>query len=172
MVDVELVTVALGGTISYSYEKYVQCENCGGTGESSEKSCKECGGKRQVVREVPLEVKIPPGVADQTVRHIQDEGGEGINGGPPGDLFLKICTKPHPVFKRKKSDIYAEIPISPELAEKGGTLDIETLDSVKTIEVEEGTLTGEELRIPGEGAAILWGKKRGDLIIKFAIVDN
>jgi len=45
-------------------------------------------------------------------------------------------------------------------------------DTVKTIEVEECTLTGEELRVPKNGAAILWGKKRGDLIIKFAIVGS
>ena len=172
MVDVEFVTVALGGTIPYSYEKYVCCENCEGTGESGEKACGECGGKRQVIREVNLEVKIPPGVADQYVLRLQHEGGEGINGGPSGDLLLKVCTKPHPVFKRKKSDIYVEVPISPELAENGGPLNIETLDAVKTIEVEERTLTGEELRIPGRGAAILQGKKRGDLIIKFAIVDS
>jgi molecular chaperone DnaJ len=171
MVNVDFVTVALGGTIPYSYEKYVRCENCDSTGESEEKTCTECEGKRQVVREVNLKVKIPPGVADQYVIRLQHEGGEGINSGPPGDLFLKVCTKPHPIFKRKKSDVYVEIPISSELAERGGPLNIETLDSVKTIEVEECTLTGEELRVPGQGAAILWGKKRGDLIIKFAILD-
>lgn len=172
MVDVEFVTVALGGTISYNYEKYVRCEDCGGTGESGGKTCGECGGKRQVVREVGLNVKIPPGVADQYVLRIPDEGGAGINDGPPGDLFLKICTQPHPVFKRKKSDIYLEVPIPPGLAETGGQLDVQTLDSVESIEVEECTLTGEELRIPGQGAAILWGKKRGDLIIKFVITDS
>ena len=171
MVDVEFVTVALGGTIPYSYEKYVGCESCGGSGECGEKICDECQGKRQIVKEALLDVKIPPGVADRYVLRIQDEGGEGINGGPEGDLFLKVCTMPHPVFKRKKSDIYAEIPISAKLAEKGGKLDIQTLDAVKTIEVEECTLTGEELRIPGNGAAILWGKKRGDLIIKFVIME-
>ena len=172
MVNVDFVTVALGGTIPYNYEKYVCCENCGSTGESEEKACTDCEGKRQVVREVNLKVKIPPGVADQYVIRLQHEGGEGINSGPPGDLFLKVCTKPHPIFKRKNSDVYVEIPISSELAEKGGPLNIGTLDSVKTIEVEECTLTGEELRIPGQGAAILWGKKRGDLIIKFAILDS
>ena len=172
MVDVDFVTVALGGTIPYDYEKYVRCENCEGTGEIGEKTCEECGGKRQIVREANLDVKIPPGVADQYVLRLQNEGGEGINGGPPGDLFLKVCTKPHPVFKRKKNDIYMEVQIPPELAENGGSLDIEMLDAVKTIEVEESTLTGEELRIPKNGAAILWGKKRGDLIIKFAIVDS
>ena len=172
MVDVDFVTVALGGTIPYDYEKYVRCENCEGTGEIGEKTCEECGGKRQIVREANLDVKIPPGVADQYVLRLQNEGGEGINDGPPGDLFLKVCTKPHPIFKRKKNDIYMEVQIPPELAENGGSLDIETLDAVKTIEVEESTLTGEELRIPKNGAAILWGKKRGDLIIKFAIVDS
>ena len=172
MANVEFVTVALGGTIPYNYEKYVHCEGCDGSGEYDEKVCKECQGRRQVVEEAHLDVKIPPGVADQYVLRIQNKGGEGINGGPPGDLFLKVCTMQHPVFKRKKSDIYAEIPISPKLAEKGGKLDVQTLDAVKTIEVEECTLTGEELRIPGKGAAILWGKKRGDLIIKFVITDS
>ena len=172
MIDVPFTTVALGGAVPYIYEKYVECGACVGTGESSGETCKTCEGKRRVVKEVFLDVKIPPGVADKYILRIQDEGGAGMNGGPPGDLFLKICTEPHPNFKRKKSDIYAETLISSELAEKGGTLNVETLDAVKTIEVEEGTLTGEELRLPGEGAAILWGKKRGDFIVKFAIADK
>ena len=172
MVDVDFVTVALGGIITYDYEKYVRCESCEGTGDIGEKKCAECRGKRQIVKETSLDVKIPPGVADQYVLRLQNEGGDGINDGPPGDLFLKICTKTHPVFKRKKNDIYMEVLISPELAESGGSLDIETLDTVKTIAVEESTLTGEELRIPKSGAAILWGKKRGDLIIKFSIVNS
>ena len=48
----------------------------------------------------------------------------------------------------------------------------DTMNGTKIIEVEEGTLVGEELRIRGEGAAINWGKKRGDLIIKFDIKDG
>jgi molecular chaperone DnaJ len=172
MVDVDFVIVALGGVISYKYEKYVRCEDCKGTGETEEKICRECEGKRQIVKETDLSVKIPPGVADQYILRLQNEGGEGINDGPPGDLFLKICTMPHPIFKRKKNDVYMEVLIPQELAETGGSLDVEMLDTVKTIEVEECTLTGEELRIPKNGAAILWGKKRGDLIIKFAILDS
>jgi len=172
MVDVDFVTVALGGVISYKYEKYVRCENCKGAGQTEEETCRECEGKRQIVKEADLSVKIPPGVADQYVLRLLNEGGEGINDGPPGDLFLKVCTMPHPIFKRKKNDVYMEVLIPPELAETGGSLDVEMLDTVKTIEVEECTLTGEELRVPKSGAAILWGKKRGDLIIKFAILDS
>jgi len=172
MVDVPLPTVALGGTISYTYEKYVPCEECEGTGTCGSDECPECQGKQLVVRSVTLDVKIPPGVADQYTLAILKEGGAGRNGGPPGALYLKICTQPHPKFKRVKNDIIQEVTIFSKLAEEGGPLEIETLTATTTIQVEEATLIGEELRVPGEGAAISWGKKRGDLIIKFNIKDD
>jgi molecular chaperone DnaJ len=172
MVDVPLSIVALGGTIPYTYEKYVQCIECEGTGSSGGDECPECQGKQLVVRSVTLDVKIPPGVADQYTLAFIKEGGAGRNGGPPGDLFLKVCTQPHPKFKRVKNDIIHEVFISASLAEEGGPLEVETLNGKTTIQVEEATLIGEELRVPGEGAAISWGKKRGDLIIKFNIEDE
>ena len=49
---------------------------------------------------------------------------------------------------------------------------VETVDSTRTIQLEEDTLTGEEIRIPGKGAAIQWGKKRGDFIAKFLVSDD
>ena len=172
MIDLPLIIVALGATVPYSYEKYVKCVDCDGTGSDESGECPVCKGKRVVVKPVTIDVKIPPGVADRYTLRINNEGGEGKNGGPPGDLLLQVCFQPHPRFKRVKDDIYAEIPISPELAENGGPLEIETLDSVQTIQVEDGTLTGEELRLPGLGAAILWGKKRGDFVVKFKIEDD
>ncbi len=172
MADVPLPIVALGGTIPYTYEKYVHCEECEGTGTSGGDECPECQGKQLIVRSVTLDVKIPPGVADQYTLAILKEGGAGRNGGPPGALYLKICTQPHPKFKRVKNDIIREVTISSKLAEEGGPLEIETLTATTTIQVEEETLIGEELRVPGEGAAISWGKKRGDLIIKFNIEDD
>ena len=172
MLDLPFATVALGGTVPYSYEKYVKCLDCDGTGGDDSGPCPICKGKRLVVEAVTLDVKIPPGVADRYTLRIDNQGGEGKNGGPPGDLLLQICMEKHPRFKRVKDDIYAEIAISQELAEKGGPLEIETLDSVQTIQVEDGTLTGEELRIKGQGAAILWGKKRGDFVVKFKIADE
>jgi DnaJ-class molecular chaperone len=172
MIDLPLNITALGSTIPYTYEKYFKCLDCDGTGSVDEKECSACKGKRLVVQSATVEVKIPPGVADRYTLRINNEGGEGKNGGPPGDLLLQVCVQAHPRFKRAKDDIYAEIPISPELAEHGGSLEIETLDSVQTIQVEDGTLTGEELRLTGLGAAILWGKKRGDFIVKFKIMED
>ncbi len=171
LIDLPIETVALGGTVPYSYEKYVRCDDCEGTGRSNGAECGVCRGKRLVVEPATVTVTIPPGVADQYTIRIPDAGGEGKNGGPPGDLMLKVNTLKHPHFKRVKQDIHTLVEISRELAENGGPLEVDTLDGKQTIEVEDGTLTGEEMRIPGGGAAILWGKKRGDLVIKFKIVD-
>jgi DnaJ-class molecular chaperone len=172
IIDVPLPIVALGGVIPYSYEKYVKCKDCEGSGVQDDNECSTCQGKQLVVRSVTLNVKIPPGVANKYTLAIIKEGGEGKNGGPPGQLFLKINTLPHPKFKRVKNDIISEVTVSRQLADEGGTLTIETLNGSKTIQVEEGTLIGEELLIHGEGAAISWGKKRGALIIKFNIEEN
>jgi DnaJ-class molecular chaperone len=172
IIDVPLPIVALGGVIPYSYEKYVKCKDCEGSGVQDDNECSTCQGKQLVVRPVTLNVKIPPGVANKYTLAIIKEGGEGKNGGPPGQLFLKINTLPHPKFKRVKNDIISEVTVSRQLADEGGTLTIETLNGSKTIQVEEGTLIGEELLIHEEGAAISWGKKRGALIIKFNIEEN
>ena len=172
IIDVPLPTVALGGTIPFIYEKYVKCQDCDGTGIQNGNECLSCEGKQLVVRSVTLNVKIPPGVADQYTLAIIKEGGEGKNGGPPGGLFLKVNTQPHPHFKRIKNDIISRVTITKNLADEGGSFKVKTLNGTKIIEVEEGTLVGEELRIRGEGAAINWGKKRGDLIIKFDIKDG
>jgi len=169
LVNVPLVTAALGGKVPFSYEKYVKCTHCSGSGNAVD--CSACKGRKQVVKEVSIDVKIPPGIVDQYTLRMDNKGGEGRNGGPPGDLLLKVCIEPHPKFNRVKSDIYSEVLISFELAEKGGDLKVNTLDSVMTIPVEEGTLTGEDYRIPGMGASTPWGKKRGDFIVKFAVAD-
>ena len=172
IIDVPLPIVALGGTTPYTYEKYVKCQDCDGTGVQEDNECPHCQGKQLVVRSVTLDVKIPPGVADQYTLAIINEGGEGRNGGPPGELFLKINTQPHPKFKRIKNNIISEVIIPRKLADQGGFFKVETLNGKQTIEIEEGTLIGEEIRIRGEGAAINWGKKRGDLIIKFNIQED
>jgi len=172
IIDLPLKIVALGGKTNYSFDKYVQCKDCNGTGSTEAGECPVCKGKRLVIAPVTIEVEIPPGLMEDYTLRIENEGGEGRNGGPPGDLLLKIHTLPHPEFKRVKTDIYARVPLPQKLAQEGGTLEVKTLDSVHTVQVEEGTLTGEEHRIAGAGASYPWEKKRGDFVIKFFISDN
>ncbi|MDH5761451.1 MAG: J domain-containing protein [Nitrospinota bacterium] len=173
MVDVPFVVAALGGTIPYTYDKHVTCPECKGSGVNDfEDPCTECQGKQRVVKTVTLDIDIPSGVADQYTLKFPRQGGSGRNGGPLGDLMVKVCIEKHPHFKKVKSDVHSVVAISPELAEKGGLLEIQLLDSKTTIHVEDGTLTGEELRIPGAGSTQPWGKKRGDFVVKFRIDEN
>lgn len=172
IIDVPLVTVALGGKVPYTYEKYINCPACEGTGSEAGKKCPACQGKRLIVAPVTVNVEIPAGVADQFTLRLENQGCEGRNGGPPGDLLLKVNTLPHPIFKRVRNDVLAKVGISKTLAKEGGAKKIETLDAVRTIPVEEGTLSGEEYRLRGEGAVSLCESKRGDFIIKFFITDN
>ncbi|CAI2718078.1 J domain-containing protein [Nitrospina watsonii] len=172
MVDVPFVTAALGGTLPFHYEKYVTCTECGGTGLNTvQDACGLCEGTQRIVEPVTVHVDIPGGVADQYTLRMQHEGACGRNGGPPGDLLLKVCIEPHPQFRRVQSDVYADIVIPPELAENGGPLEVQTLDSTVTIDVEDGTLTGEEHRIPGAGCRERTSKKRGDFVVKFHVAE-
>ena len=173
MAGVPFETVVLGGSIPFHYEKYVSCVDCEGAGSISGEECPLCNGKRQIVQQSSITVNIPAGVPDQYTLRLNLLGGEGKNGGPPGDLMLKVCTEPHPRFKRKGSDIITEVRVEAQLAQKGGKLEVETLESIEAIQLEEDTLTGEEVRIPGKGAGIQWDKKkRGDLIIKFLVASD
>jgi len=173
MIDVPFVVAALGGTIPFHYEKYVTCPECNGSGLNEEQDeCMVCKGSQRVVDQAVVHVEVPGGVPDQYTLRIRDEGGCGRNGGPPGDLLLKVCIQKHPHFRRVKSDVYADVAISPELAENGGPLEVETLESVQTILVEDGTLTGEEHRIAGAGFKERTSKKRGDFVVKFHVAQT
>lgn len=173
MVNVPFVVAALGGQIPYTYDKHVTCTECRGSGTNDyEDPCAVCQGKQRVVEKAALDIDIPSGVADQYTLKFPRQGGAGRNGGPLGDLMAKVCIEKHPHFKKIKSDIHSVVNISPELAEKGGSLEIQLLDSTTTIQVEDGTLTGEEFRIPGAGSTQPWGKKRGDFVVKFQIDEN
>ncbi len=170
MVDIPFTTACLGGQIPYTYDKHVPCTNCNQTGKTKDyEVCPVCEGNTRVVENITVDVDIPRGVRDQYTLRIRDMGGAGRNGGPPGDLLIKVCITPDKRFKRINNDVWMELPIPEPLAETGGPLDVKTLDAVQTIEVEENTLTGEEFRIRGAGAYEPWGKKRGDLVIKFRI---
>jgi len=170
LVDVPLATACLGGTLAYTYDKHVACTACNMSGKTADyEKCPVCEGSTRVVESATVNVAIPPGVQDQYTLRLPNLGGAGRNGGPPGDLLIKVCIQPHPKFKRVKNHVYTEVTIPRSLAEHGGPLEVETLESVQTIQVEENTLTGEEVRIRGAGAFEPWGKQRGDLLIKFRV---
>lgn len=142
------------------------CGKCGGTGRYVEKPCKECDGTGEVRRTRGVTVKIPPG-ADSGLRlRLSGQGNAGIRGGAPGDLYVVVFVKPHPVFQRQGDDLIVDRAVSFPLAAIGGKTTLETLEGRVELEIPSGTQPNAILRLRGKGMPRLRQKGRGDLLVR------
>ncbi len=140
------------------------CPECHGSGSIVADPCPDCGGAGRVRRTRTLEVKIPAGI-DTGMRLRQSGYGEaGINGGPPGDLYVEIRIKPHPIFQREGDDLHCEMPISITTAALGGEIDVPTLDGIAKLRIPPGTQTGKVFRLRGKGIRNVRNQGVGDLL--------
>ena len=98
-----------------------------------------------------LSVKIPAGVDEDDRIRLAGEGEAGVNGGPPGDLYVVVSLKPHAVFQRDHDDLHCEMPISFATAALGGEIEIPTLDGHAKIKIPPETQTGQVFRLRGKG---------------------
>jgi DnaJ-class molecular chaperone len=116
-------------------------------------------------------VKIPAGVSDGAKVRVAGRGEPGSNGGPAGDLYIRIGVKPHPVFRREGKDLYAEVPVTIYEAGLGATIQVPTLTGIARINLPAGTSAGQVIRLAGKGApgSGKSGEDRGDLYITVRI---
>ncbi|MFP4138064.1 MAG: DnaJ C-terminal domain-containing protein [Halomonas sp.] len=122
---------------------------------------------RVVHRERTLNVKIPPGVAPGQKIRLRGQGGPGVGGGEPGDLYLEIAIAPHPRYKVEGKDVYSELPIAPWEAALGTTIPVQTLGGSVNLKIPEGAQAGQKLRLKGRG---LPGKPAGDHYVVLRVV--
>ena len=111
-------------------------------------------------------MKVPPGVDDGTVLRIGGKGESGINGGPPGDLYLVIKVKPHPFFQRKGKDIYCRIPLTLQEAIFGGEVEVPTIDGKVKMKIPPGTQSGKIFRLRGKGVYDSRSSLKGDQLVE------
>jgi curved DNA-binding protein len=97
------------------------------------------------------EVKIPAGVRDGQLIRLAGEGGEGVGGGPAGDLLLRVRIKPHPRFKVRDRDLYVTLPLTPWEAALGASIEVPTLTGTTQVKVPPGSSSGRRLRLRGQG---------------------
>jgi DnaJ-class molecular chaperone len=116
-----------------------------------------------------IDVKVPPGARDGQLLRLAGKGGAGIGGGPPGDAFIEIVVKPHPLFTRKGDDIHLELPITLGEAVLGGKVSVPTPTGTVSMNVPKGSNTGTVLRLRGKGVARADGT-RGDEYVKLKVV--
>jgi DnaJ-class molecular chaperone len=145
------------------------CPTCGGTGLKDGKPCETCGGAGQVIRPKTIEVNIPSGVRDGSTIRLAGQGGTGSNGSEPGDLYLHIRLRPHPVFTVKGDDLEVELPITPWEAVLGAKVEAPTIDGKVELTVPAGARSGQRLRLRGQGLNKRKGG-RGDEYVRLKIV--
>ncbi len=124
---------------------------------------------RPILKEKEYQVKIPPGVLPGQKIRLAGQGGEGIDGGERGDLYLKVEIEPHPVFRLKGRDLYIDLPITPWEAALGGKVTINTLSGPISVNIPPGIQSGQKLRIKGKGMPNPKGEP-GDLYAVVKIV--
>lgn len=147
------------------------CPRCRGQGRVITSPCRECHGQGVVHRRRQIRVRIPAGVDTGDRVRVAGEGEAGLNGGPPGDLYVYINVRPHSTFRREGDDLRTEIPISFVQAALGAEVQVETLEGKKeTVRIPEGTQTGQVFRLRGLGVPRVRGSGRGDLLVQVRVV--
>jgi molecular chaperone DnaJ len=144
------------------------CPQCGGHGMVGER-CRRCGGRGKVLGAEKVRVKIPQGVRDGSKVRVAGKGEPGLDGGQPGDLYLVIHVKPHPLLRREGDDLYMDIPVTVREVMVGGAITIPTIEGQVKLKVPPGSQSGQILKLKGKGAIQPKTKQRGDLMVKLIV---
>jgi len=145
------------------------CPRCQGTGKHIADPCGKCGGAGRVKAHKTLSVRIPSGVDEGDRIRLAAEGEPGARGGPPGDLYVQIRVRPHPVFTRDHDDLHCEMPVSFVTAALGGEIEIPTLEGAAKIKVPAETQSGKVFRLRGKGVKGVRSSTAGDLFCHVAV---
>jgi molecular chaperone DnaJ len=145
------------------------CPQCHGFGMINPRPCVECAGDGRVRTRRDLTIKIPAGVDAGTRIQLAGQGEVGPGGGPPGDLYVELVVRPHPVFTRTGDDLHCTVPLPMTAAALGTTVELETLDGTESIEVGPGAQHGQTLTVGARGIPKLRGTGRGDLVVHLEV---
>jgi curved DNA-binding protein len=126
------------------------------------------GGKRRIslADGRDFEVNVPRGVRDGQRIRLSGEGEAGLDGGPSGDLFLRVRVRPHTRFRVDGRNLHTDLPVTPWEAALGATVEVRTLTGTARVRVPAGSSSDRRLRLRGEGLPDAQGRQ-GDL---YAIV--
>ncbi|HDK45233.1 MAG TPA: molecular chaperone DnaJ [Actinobacteria bacterium] len=145
------------------------CPTCGGTGTTVRTPCHACHGTGTTTRVRTIKVKIPAGVKNGAVVRLKGKGTPGRNGGPAGDLLVKVHVARHKLFRRAGDNLKIKVPITFTEAALGTEITVPTLDEPVRLKVPAGTRSGRTFRVRGRGVKKKKGRP-GDLLVTVEVV--
>jgi molecular chaperone DnaJ len=141
------------------------CSSCQGTGQKIEKPCRSCHATGIVRDTKTVQIKIPRGVKDGVAIRLTGRGAAGANGGPSGDLIVRVTVTNHPVFGRKEDNLTVTVPITFSEATFGAQISVPVVTGGNvTLKIPAGTTSGKIFRVKGRGVTNSKGKQ-GDLLV-------
>jgi molecular chaperone DnaJ len=146
------------------------CMTCSGTGKMIKEKCTSCKGEGRVKKQKNISVTIPEGVDNGMQIRVSGQGEPGVNGGPPGDLYIVLRVREHDFFERDGQNIYCEMPITFVQATLGDEIEVPTLTGRVKLKIPAGTQTGTFFRIKGKGVPSVRGQIQGDQHVKVKIM--
>ncbi len=145
------------------------CPACGGRGVVVADPCPKCSGRGIEMRPRNVKVRIPAGVDDGQRIRLKERGGAGRNGGPPGDLYVRVEVRSDDLFSRKGRDLTITVPVTFPEAALGTRITVPTLDGEPvTLKIPAGTPSGKTFRVKGRG--IHTRKQKGNLLVTVEVV--
>jgi molecular chaperone DnaJ len=145
------------------------CPKCHGEGQINKSPCKECRGEGRQRAEKLLSVKIPAGIDDGMQLRLTGEGSGGLNGGPPGDLYVLVRLREHAMFARDGNDLYCDLPVSFAHLALGAELDVPVLGGSATLKIPAGSQPHQLLRLRGKGMPHLRDRGHGDAVYRLLL---
>lgn len=146
------------------------CHHCNGSGKIIPDKCSTCSGTGRVKKHKKISITIPAGIDDGQQIRVSGKGEAGINGGPPGDLYVVVQIKPHDFFEREGDNIFCEVPLTYTQAALGDEIEVPTVHGKVMLKIPAGTQTGKVFRLRGKGVPNVRGYGTGDQHIHIRIV--
>ena len=145
------------------------CPQCGGNGKTIANPCQQCDGGGRIEEDKTLSVKIPAGVDNGDRIRLAGEGEAGPAGTPPGDLYVEVRVRPHPIFARDGDDLHCEVPIRISQAALGDIVRVPTLGGEVELRIPAETQSGKVFRLRDKGVKSVRSRAPGDLYCKVAV---
>jgi molecular chaperone DnaJ len=143
-------------------QQSMQCQRCHGSGKIPEQACSSCDGEGRKAEDATVTFTVPAGIANGQQLRLRGQGDAGRQGGPAGDLFVRVNVRADHRFIRDGDDIRSTIAINVPQAVLGDDISIETVHGPLTLKVPAGTQSGQELRVKGKGMPVLGTSRHGD----------
>jgi molecular chaperone DnaJ len=116
-----------------------------------------------------LNVRIPAGVDSGSRLVLRGEGAAGEGGGQPGDLYVVIGVKEHPLFSRDGHTIICDVPLTFPQAALGAEIEVPTLQGKIKLKIPPGAQSGATYRLRGKGLPDPSGYGRGDQLVRITV---